>query len=112
MITAGQGRRHLGSDIVKIGINFFRELMFLNVTVCGIAASNKRRRMPQASELTTFLRDYAGAQLCSQCRTKMTIETVEPHLIFSDADTHTYRCINCGLADKLEIVLKRYETHT
>ena len=67
--------------------------------------------MPQASEVITFPYDYAGAPRCSQCRTKMTLETVEPHLIFS-ADTHTYRCINCGLADKLEIVRNQCETHT
>ena len=39
---------------------------------------------------------------CSQCRTKMVLEIVEPHPVCSDRDTYRYRCKECGLADQKE----------
>ena len=57
--------------------------------------------MPQASEVVPFPQDAMAPQ-CSQCRTKMVLETVEPHLVCSDRDAHTYRCKQCGLADRIK----------
>ena len=59
--------------------------------------------MPQASEVVPFPSDATAPQ-CSQCQTKMVLETVEPHLVCSDKDIHTYRCKKCGLADRIEVL--------
>jgi transcription elongation factor Elf1 len=64
--------------------------------------------VPQASEVVPF--SDAMAPQCSQCQTKMVLETVEPHPVCSGKDIHTYRCKTCGLADQIEVLQVRPET--
>jgi len=59
--------------------------------------------VPLASEVIPFSSDAMAPQ-CSQCQTKMVLETVEPHPVCSDKNTHTYRCKKCGLADQIEVL--------
>ena len=58
--------------------------------------------MAMPATLTEQLPEYLlSAPLCSQCKTKMRLERVEPDRSGSK-DVSVYSCPTCGLADRIE----------